>query len=53
MNIVSKLTLRHLLANKKRSVVTILGIAASTALISAIILGVFSFFKFFASILLY
>ena len=50
MNIVSKLTLRHLLANKKRSVVTILGIAASTALISAIILGVFSFFKFFGYI---
>lgn len=47
MNIVSTLTLRHLLSNKKRSVVTILGIAASTALISAILLGVFSFFKFF------
>ena len=47
MNIVSTLTLRHLLSNKKRSVVTILGIAASTALISAIVLGVFSFFKFF------
>ncbi len=47
MNIVSTLTLRHLLGNKKRSVVTILGIVASTALISAIILGVFSFFKFF------
>ncbi len=50
MNIVSKLTLRHLLGNKKRSVVTILGIAASTALISAIVLGVFSFFKFFGFI---
>ncbi|SFC47813.1 ABC transporter permease [Butyrivibrio sp. YAB3001] len=47
MNIISKLTLRHLLGNKKRSIVTILGIAASTALISAIVLGVFSFFKFF------
>ena len=47
MNIVSTLTLRHLLGNKKRSIVTILGIVASTALISAIILGVFSFFKFF------
>ncbi|SEM35855.1 putative ABC transport system permease protein [Butyrivibrio sp. ob235] len=50
MNIVSTLTLRHLLGNKKRSVVTILGIAASTALISAIVLGVFSFFKFFGFI---
>ena len=47
MNIVSKLTVRHLLSNKKRSVVTILGISASTALISAIVLGVFSFFRFF------
>lgn len=47
MNIVSTLTVRHLLGNRKRSIVTILGIAASTALISAIVLGVFSFFKFF------
>ena len=46
MSIISTLTLRHLLGNKKRSIVTILGIAASTALISAIVLGVFSFFKF-------
>jgi putative ABC transport system permease protein len=36
MNIIPKLTLRHLLENKKRSVVTILGIATSTALISKI-----------------
>ena len=50
MNIVSRLTLRHLLENKKRSVVTILGIAISTALISAILLGVFSFFSFFGYI---
>lgn len=50
MNIVAKLTLRHLLGNKKRSIVTILGIAMSTALISAILLGVFSFFKFFGYI---
>lgn len=50
MNIISKLTLRHLLDNKKRSVVTILGIAISTALISAILLGVFSFFSFFGYI---
>ena len=50
VNIVSTLTLRHLLGNKKRSVVTILGIAASTALISAIVLGVFSFFRFFGTL---
>ena len=47
MNIIAKLTLRHLGENKKRTIVTILGIATSTALISAILLGVFSFFKFF------
>ncbi len=50
MNIISKLTLKHLLGNRKRTIVTVLGIAASTALISAIILGVFSFFKFFGQI---
>ncbi len=50
MNIISTLTLRHLLENKKRTVVTILGIAASAALITAILVGVFSFFRFFGSI---
>ena len=50
MNIIYRLTLRHLLENKKRSIVTILGIATSTALISAILLGVFSFFNFFGYI---
>ena len=50
MSIVSKLTLKHLLGNRKRTIVTVLGIAISTALISAIILGVFSFFKFFGQI---
>ena len=47
MSIIARLTLRHLLGNRKRTVVTFLGIATSTALISAILLGVFSFFKFF------
>ena len=50
MSIVTKLTIRHLMENRKRTIVTILGIAASTALISAILLGVFSFFKFFGTI---
>lgn len=43
MNIITKLTIRHLLENKKRTIVTILGIVASTALITAILVGVFSF----------
>ncbi len=46
MKIIAKLTMRHLLGNKKRSIVTILGIATATALIGAILLGVFSVFKF-------
>ena len=46
MNIIARLTTRHLLSNKKRSIVTILGIATATALIGAILLGVFSVFKF-------
>ncbi len=50
MNIISKLTVRHLLENKKRTIVTILGIAASTALITAILVGIFSFFRFFGTI---
>ena len=50
MNIISKLTIRHLLENKKRTIVTILGIMASTALITAILVGIFSFFRFFGTI---
>ncbi len=46
MNIIQKLTIRHILENKKRSLITIFGIAFSTALISAILIGVFSFLKF-------
>lgn len=47
MNIVSTLTLRHLQENKKRTIVTILGITAATALITTMLVGVTSFFKFF------
>ncbi|MCR4757336.1 MAG: ABC transporter permease [Butyrivibrio sp.] len=47
MNIVSTLTLRHLQENKKRTIVTILGIAAATALITTMLAGVTSFFSFF------
>ena len=50
MNIISKLTIRHLAENKKRTIVTILGIVASTALITAILVGIFSFFRFFGQI---
>ena len=50
MNIISKLTLRHLKQNKKRTVVTILGIAAATALITTMLVGITSFFGFFGTI---
>ena len=50
MGIISRLTLKHLAENRKRTIVTVLGIAISTALISAILLGVFSFFKFFGKL---
>ena len=46
MSIISKLTIRHLKENRKRTIVTILGIAMSTALITAMMVGVFSIFKF-------
>ena len=50
MNIVQKLTLRHLQLNKKRALVTTLGIIASTALITAMVVGICSFFSFFGDI---
>lgn len=50
MNIISKLTFRHLKENKKRTIVTILGIAASTALITTMLVGVMSFFHFFGQV---
>lgn len=50
MNIMAKLTLKHLLENKKRTVITIIGVAMSVALISSIFMGVASFFEFIADI---
>ena len=50
MNIITKLTIRHLVQNKKRTIVTILGIAISTALITAMMLGAYSFFRFYRNI---
>ena len=50
MNIIAKLTLRHLRENKKRTVVTILGIAMSVALISSILLGIYSLIRFCSSV---
>ena len=43
MNIIRKLTFRHLKANKSRSIVTILGIIVSVAMITAVFVSMASF----------
>ena len=50
MNIVYKLTLKHIQSNLKRTVVTIFGIVASTALITAMLVGIYSVFAFVADV---
>jgi putative ABC transport system permease protein len=53
MNIIMKLTFQHLKSNLKRTIVTIFGIVASTALITAMLTGVYSSFGFVADVTLY
>ena len=53
MNIILKLTLQHLKTNLKRTIVTIFGIVASTALITAMLTGVYSAFQFTGEVTLY
>ena len=48
-----KLTLQHLKSNLKRTIVTIFGIVASTALITAMLTGVYSAFKFTGDVTVY
>lgn len=50
MNIVSKLTLRHLKENKSRTVVTTLGIGVSVAMITAVFVALASFLNLFGEI---
>lgn len=50
MNIVNKLTLRHLKENKGRSIVTTLGICVSVAMITAVFVAVASFLNFYGEI---
>ena len=50
MNIIMKLTARHLKSNFKRTVVTIFGIVAATALITAMMVGLYSAFSFVADV---
>ncbi|MCR4650037.1 MAG: ABC transporter permease [Lachnospiraceae bacterium] len=53
MNIIMKLTLRHLKSNIKRTIVTIFGIVVSTALITAMLTGIYSAFMFVADVTVY
>lgn len=50
MNIVNKLTLSHLKTNKSRSVVTILGITVSVAMITAVFVAIASFLNLFGTL---
>ncbi|MDO4362989.1 MAG: hypothetical protein Q4C99_00540, partial [Clostridia bacterium] len=47
MNIVNKLTLRHLKENKGRTLVTCFGIAVSVAMITAVLVALASFMQLF------
>lgn len=47
MNVVNKLTLRHLKENKGRTIVTTMGIAVSVAMITAVFVAIASFLGFF------
>lgn len=47
MNIVNKLTLRHMLLNKRRTIVTIMGVIISVAMISAVVTLGLSFLDLF------
>ena len=53
MSIIQKLTLAHLKKNKGRTVVTILGICVSVAMITAVFVCIASFMNFFAEETLY
>ncbi len=46
MNIVNRLTLRHIKSHKRRSLLTLLAIIVSVAMVTAVFTSVFSFVKF-------
>ena len=53
MSIIQKLTLAHLKKNKGRTVVTILGICVSVAMITAVFVCIASFFNYFEDVSYY
>ncbi len=46
MNIVSKLTLRHIMGHKRRSLLTVMAIIVSVAMVTAVFTSIFSFLRF-------
>lgn len=50
MNIMNQLTLRHMKSNKGRTIVTILGIMVSVAMITAVFISVASFLNMYAEL---
>lgn len=53
MNVVKKLTLRHLSENKGRTIITLLGICVSVAMITAVFTAMASFASFFGEVSLF
>ena len=53
MKIVNRLTLRHLKANRGRTVVTILGIMVSAAMFTAVFVSAASFLRFYGEVSLF
>ena len=52
MNIVSTLTVRHIKAHKKRSILTIAAITVSVAMVTAVFTGALSFINYFRNVAL-
>ena len=52
MNIVNTLTLRHIKTHKKRSILTVLAIIVSVAMVTAVFTSAISFVKYFQNVTL-
>ena len=50
MNIMMTLTVKHIRNNMKRTIITVFGIVAATALITAMLTGIYSVFSFVADV---
>ena len=52
MNIITTLTLRHIKTHKKRSILTVLAIIVSVAMVTAVFTSSISFIKYFQNVTL-